>query len=241
MSAVVPQLALPGELSSTFQDTFGSWRPQAVVFDCDGLLMDTESLWTQTQEIVCAQLGIALDQGLRHRLVGLPASRIGPLMAERAGKQAADVIKQLLDVNEVLIRESGKPMPGAHGLVEAMAAKVPLAVASNSARRILDVAMAQSTFSQHLAATVSAEEVALPKPAPDVYIAAAEAVGVPAAECLAFEDSEAGAKAAVAAGMKVIAVPQAASQKPLAHAFCDSLESAELRAWVAAWTWAGEA
>lgn len=241
MSAAVPQPALPGERFSTLQDIFGSWRPKAVVFDCDGLLMDTESLWTQTQEIVCAQLDIALDQDLRHQLVGLPASRIGPLMAERAGAQAAVVIKQLLDVNEVLIRESGRPMPGAHGLVEAMAVKVPLAVASNSARRILDVAIGRSTFAHLFAATVSAEQVASPKPAPDVYIAAAEALGVPAEECLAFEDSEAGAKAAVAAGMKVIAVPQVASQKPLAHAFCDSLESAELRAWVAAWTWAGEA
>ncbi|AMB41741.1 HAD family phosphatase [Paenarthrobacter ureafaciens] len=236
MSAVLPQLALPGERPSSLQNIFGSWCPKAVVFDCDGLLMDTESLWTQTQEIVCAQLGIALDQDLRHRLVGLPASRIGPLMAECAGAEPATVIKQLLDVNEDLVQKHGRPMRGARELVEAMSAKVPLAVASNSARRILDVAMAQSTFSRHLAATVSAEQVALPKPAPDVYLAAAEALGVSAEECLAFEDSEAGAKAAVAAGMKVIAVPQVTSQKPLAHAFCDSLESAELRAWVAAWT-----
>lgn len=235
MIPAAPQLALPGEHSSTIQDVFGTWRPDAVVFDCDGLLMDTESLWTRTQEMVCAQLGIALDIELRHQLVGLPASRIGPLMAQRAGAESASVIKQLLDVNELLVMESGRPMRGAREMVEAMGAKVPLAVASNSARRILDVAISRSGFESHFTATVSAEEVAQPKPAPDVYLAAAEALGAAPGDCIAFEDSEAGAKAAVAAGMKVIAVPQVASQKPLAHAFCGSLESPDLLAWVAAW------
>jgi HAD superfamily hydrolase (TIGR01509 family) len=232
----VPLVTLRGGRSSTIQDTFGSWRPDAVIFDCDGLLMDTESLWTRTQETVCDQLGIALDRELRHQLVGLPASRIGPLMAQRAGAEAASVIKQLLDVNELLVLEWGRPMPGARELVEAMGAKVPLAVASNSARRILVVAISRSGFESLFTATVSAEEVALPKPAPDVYVAAAEALGAAPGKCVAFEDSEAGAKAAVAAGMKVVAVPQVASQKPLAHAFCGSLESQDLLAWVAAWT-----
>lgn len=220
---------------STFLETFGSWRPDAVIFDCDGLLMDTESLWTRTQEMVCDQLGIALDRELRHQLVGLPASRIGPLMAQRAGAEPASIIKQLLDVNELLVLESGRPMPGAREIVEAMGAKVPLAVASNSARRILDVAISRSGFESQFTATVSAEEVAQPKPAPDVYLAAAEALGAAPGKCVAFEDSEAGAKAAVAAGMKVIAVPHMASQEPLAHAFCGSLESRDLLAWVAAW------
>jgi HAD superfamily hydrolase (TIGR01509 family) len=197
--------------------------------------MDTETLWTRTQEIVCARLGITLDQNLRHQLVGLPASRIGPLMAERAGVEAVAVIKQLLDVNEALVQDQGRPMPGAPALVEAMGAKLPLAVASNSARRILDVAIGRSTFARHFAATVSSEEVASPKPAPDVYLAAAKALGVPAEDCLAFEDSETGAEAAVASGMMVVAVPQVASQKPLAHAFCPSLESPDLLAWVTAW------
>ncbi|WP_426300178.1 HAD family hydrolase [Arthrobacter sp. R-11] len=197
--------------------------------------MDTESLWIQTQRIVCGQLGVHFDADLQHQLIGHPASHIGPMLAERAGTDPDDAIKQLLDVNELLVRESARPMPGAGELVEAMGAKVPLAVASNSARRILDVALGRSTFEAGFAATVSAEQVARPKPAPDVYLAAAEALGLDARKCLAFEDSEAGAKAAVAAGMAVIAVPQAASQRPIAHAFCGSLASGELLAWVAAW------
>ncbi|UKA52097.1 HAD family phosphatase [Arthrobacter sp. FW305-123] len=220
---------------STLTDTFGSWRPQAVVFDCDGLLMDTESLWVQTQRIVCGELGVYFDTNLQHQLVGLPASRIGPLMAERSGTDPDAVITQLLDVNERLVRESGKPMPGARELVTFLGAKVPLAVASNSARRILDVALSRGDFDNGFAATVSSDDVPRPKPAPDVYLAAANALGVGPQNCLAFEDSEAGAAAAGAAGMKVIAVPQTASQRPLAHALCDSLESEELLAWVAAW------
>ena len=235
MTAAAARLSEPGGYTATLHDVFGTWRPEAVVFDCDGLLMDTESLWVQTQRMVCKDLGVHFDAGLQHQLVGLPASRIGPLMAERSGAEPEAVVKQLLDVNELLVRESGKSMPGASELVNAMGSKVPLAVASNSARRILDVALGQSGFGLHFSAAISAEEVSLPKPAPDVYLAAAEALGFQPQDCLAFEDSEAGARAAVAAGMKVIAVPQVASQKPLAHAFCDSLESAELLAWVAAW------
>lgn len=216
-------------------EVFGSWRPQAVVFDCDGLLMDTESLWIETQRIVCESLGIHFDAELQHQLVGLPASRIGPLMAERSGTEPEVAVKQLLDINELLVRESGRPMPGARELVTAMGASVPLAVASNSARRILDVALGRGGFDTGFAITVSSDDVARPKPAPDVYLAAAAGLGAQPQECLAFEDSEAGASAAVAAGMKVVAVPQAASQRPLAHALCDSLESAELLAWVAAW------
>lgn len=221
--------------ASPLTDIFGSWRPQAVVFDCDGLLMDTESLWVQTQRVVCEALGVHFDAELQHRLVGLPASRIGPLMAERSGTEPEAAVKQLLDVNELLVRESGKPMPGARELVQVIGAKVPIAVASNSARRILDVALGRGGFDTGFAITVSSDDVPRPKPAPDIYLAAAAALGCSADDCLVFEDSEAGASAAVAAGMKVIAVPQAASQRPLAHALCDSLESAELLAWVAAW------
>lgn len=220
---------------STLMDVFGSWRPQAVVFDCDGLLMDTESLWVQTQRIVCGELGVHFDADLQHQLVGLPASRIGPLIAERSGTEPEAAVKQLLDVNELLVRESGQPMPGARELVTILGAKVPLAVASNSARRILDVALGRGGFDTGFAITVSSDDVPSPKPAPDIYLAAAAALGSRPENCLVFEDSEAGASAAVAAGMKVIAVPQSASQRPLAHALCDSLESAGLLAWVAAW------
>ncbi|MGJ3191583.1 HAD family hydrolase [Paenarthrobacter sp. FR1] len=220
---------------SALMDVFGSWRPQAVVFDCDGLLMDTESLWVQTQRIVCEDLGVHFDADLQHQLVGLPASRIGPLMAERSGTDPDAAITRLLDVNERLVSESGRPMPGARELVTILGAKVPLAVASNSARRILDVALGRGGFDSGFAATVSSDDVPRPKPAPDIYLAAAAAVGSRPENCLVFEDSEAGASAAVAAGMKVVAVPQTASQRPLAHALCDSLESVELLAWVTAW------
>ena len=214
---------------------FGDWRPEAVIFDCDGLLMDTESLWVDTQGVVCKRYGIAFDSGLQHRLVGMPASRIGPIIAGLAGQPSSSVIDELLDVNAELVREFAGPLPGAHEVVTAVAARVPVAVASNSARRILDATLGRGDFGDVFACVLSADEVGNPKPAPDIYLAAAETLGFRPDDCLALEDSETGAAAALAAGMKVIGVPRGSGQRPVADAVIGDLESVVLRRWIASW------
>lgn len=213
----------------------GDWRPKAVIFDCDGLLMDTESLWVDAQHVVCQRYGITFDSVLQHRFVGMPASRIGPVIANLADSPSSSVIDELLDVNAQMVRDLAGPLPGAQDLVTAAAARVPVAVASNSARRILDATLARGNFGDVFARVLSADEVDNPKPAPDIYLAAAGALGFRPDECLVFEDSETGAAAANAAGMKVIGVPRGSGQRPVADAVIDDLESAALRDWIAGW------
>jgi beta-phosphoglucomutase-like phosphatase (HAD superfamily) len=108
-------------------------------------------------------------------------------------------------------------------------------VASNSARRILDQTLLRGAFDGGFSVTISADEVANPKPEPDVYLAAMDALNLPPADCLAFEDSEAGAAAARSAGMKVIAIPASSGQEPMADLLCDSLEAPDLLDWVQGW------
>ena len=93
--------------------------------------------------------------------------------------------------------------------------------------------MARST--EGFSVTISADEVANPKPEPDVYLAAVDALNLYPEDCLAFEDSEAGASAARSAGMKVIAIPASPDQKPEAHLIRDSLEAPDLLNWVEGW------
>ena len=228
-------VAVPAEVErSGFRRVFGSWQPRGVVFDCDGLLMDTESLWILSQRRVSEAHGVDFDEELRRALVGLPASRIGPLIAARAGSDPAQVIDELLRVNMVMVAQSAVPMPGAVGFVTAVCSRVAAAVASNSARRILDAALLRGDFGERLNITVSADEVARPKPAPDVYLAAAAALDIEPRDCLAFEDSEAGVESARSAGMRVIAVPSP-GQHPRAHLTCESLDTPGLLGWVRQW------
>lgn len=219
---------------SEFRRAFGWWQPHGVVFDCDGLLMDTESLWILTQRRVSESLGVLFDAEFQRNLVGLPASRIGPLIAARAGSDPGLVIDQLLRVNMAMVIQSAAPMPGARRFVAAASARVATAVASNSARRILDASLLRGDFGGGFNITVSADEVARPKPAPDVYLAAADALNLAPKDCLALEDSEAGADSARSAGMKVIAIPTS-GQQPRAHLTRDSLEASDLLDWVQEW------
>jgi HAD superfamily hydrolase (TIGR01509 family) len=220
---------------SDFAQTFGDWQPSAVVFDCDGLLMDTESLWILTQRQVSESYGVLFDADLQRRLVGLPASRIGPIIASRAGADPKCLVEQLLQVNMTMVTQSAVPMPGARSFVAAVSSRVPVAVASNSARRILDQTLLRGAFAGGFSVTVSADEVAHPKPEPDVYLAAVDAMNLHPKDCLAFEDSEAGATAARSAGMKVIAIPASPDQQPGADLIRDSLEASDLLNWVQGW------
>lgn len=220
---------------SDFRQAFGDWQPRAVVFDCDGLLMDTESLWIQTQRLVSESHGVLFDADLEHRLVGLPASRIGPLIASRAGADPKLLVDQLLQVNMTMVAQSAVPMPGARSFVAAVSSRVPVAVASNSARRILDQTLLRGAFDGGFSVTVSADEVSNPKPEPDVYLAAVDAMNLHPKDCLAFEDSEAGAAAARSAGMKVIAIPASPDQQPGADLIRGSLEASDLLNWVQGW------
>jgi HAD superfamily hydrolase (TIGR01509 family) len=114
-----------------------------------------------------------------------------------------DVVGRVLAV----YREHLPLLPGAEGAVRRLASQWPLGLASSSNRPVIDAALAASGLAGCFAATVSSEEVARGKPAPDVYLAVAEALGVTPATCAAIEDSANGIRAAASAGMAVVAVP----------------------------------
>lgn len=213
---------------------FGMWHPRAVVFDCDGLLMDTESLWVDVQRAVCERLGVGFSEELQHSWVGMPGRQVGPLIAARAGVPSEGVVRDMLELNVALIAEAAGPLPGAQKLVAQVVGKVPGAVASNSGRRVLDAALAKGAF-EGFEVILSVEDVERPKPAPDLYLAAAEILGEDPGDCLAFEDSERGAEAARAAGYKVIGVPNVPGQQPVCDVVLESLDSPELLDWVASW------
>jgi HAD superfamily hydrolase (TIGR01509 family) len=124
-------------------------------------------------------------------------------LAEPPEEINAEVVRRL----EAVYRERLPLIPGAVEAVEQLAASLPLGLASSSNRELIDFVLEVSGLARHFTATVSSEEVARGKPAPDVYLEAARRLGVRPERCAAVEDSEAGIRSAKAAGMRVLAVP----------------------------------
>jgi HAD superfamily hydrolase (TIGR01509 family) len=186
-------------------------RFAAVIFDNDGLLLDTEEAWTRAEEALFTRHGSTFTIEHKRELIGTsPTTSAAKLevMLDMPG-QGASLMEELHDqvMEEAL---AGVPArPGALELVEAVrAAGLPLGVASNSARafveRVLSVA---GLLDGHFDVVVTADDVKNPKPAPDLYLAACAALGAEPGRSAALEDSAVGAAAAVAAGMYVVAVP----------------------------------
>lgn len=212
-----------------------SWTPAAVIFDCDGLLVDTEGQWVRLQNAYLERHGKALEPEVRRALTGRASELVVLTIAEAVGKDPYQVGEELLSAHRQHIGDRLTPLPGALEALRAMAAVRPVAVASNSPREMLDVKLAGLGITDVVTATVAIEDVAEPKPAPDMYLAAARALGVDPADCLGFEDSETGADAALAAGLQLIAVPSLPGQEPRAPRRLASMDDPVLTDWVAGW------
>lgn len=122
-------------------------------------------------------------------------------------------------------------LPGAADLVRACAERLPVAVASNSPRSLLDTALGSSGLAELLPLSFAADEVAAPKPAPDLYLTACRALGADPGSCVAFEDSNTGIRAARAAGLHLVTVPSLAGQELDHDWLLGSLADPELQAW----------
>ena len=188
-----------------------SIRAGAVVFDCDGLLIDSEVRWAVAERRVVEAHGGVWTEELRESLVGGSGEHTAVRIAEWVGLEESAVGAILGDVYAsylAVIDELGvDPMPGARSLVAALAGRIPLAVASNTREQMVRATLSASGLPPVFEHIFTPTDGLRPKPAPDVYLAACDALGVLAVDAVAFEDSEPGMAAARAAGMYVIGVP----------------------------------
>jgi HAD superfamily hydrolase (TIGR01509 family) len=187
---------------------------QAVIFDLDGLMINSEDLAPEAWDLTLAGEGAALSREHYEKLVGASYEETIAYIVEQTGLEfeAGQLNRRFLSVLLERIKVKGKPMPGLLELLEALAERgYRLAVASNSpayyVRQVLSILGLDCYFD---GCVFSADQVARPKPAPDVYFRAAECLGVPPERCLVFEDSLTGVQAAMAAGMRCSMVPTVA-------------------------------
>jgi HAD superfamily hydrolase (TIGR01509 family) len=182
---------------------------QAVVFDLDGVLIDSEKLWDEVREQLARERGGRWSERAQADMMGMSSTEWSRYMhdviglAESPEEINAEVVRRLL----ARYKESLPLLPGAVAVVERLAAVWPLGLASSSNREVIDAVLAQAEIADRFRATVSSEEVEHGKPAPDVYLEAARRLGVSANRCAAVEDSRNGIRSARAAGMYVIAIP----------------------------------
>jgi HAD superfamily hydrolase (TIGR01509 family) len=182
---------------------------RAVLFDMDGLLVDSEPLWFEAECAVMATMGGSWTRADQLELTGGSLEHSVGYMRARALRPAEPALvgRWLLDTMATLIAERGVPlMPGAAGLLaELAAAGIPMALVTSAQRQIMDAVIARSGLA--FGTTVCAEDVSHGKPDPEPYQRAAALLGQPPAGCVALEDSPRGIAAAQAAGCPVIAVP----------------------------------
>ena len=182
---------------------------EGVVFDLDGVLLDSEHVWDEVREQLTKERGGRWHERAQREMMGMSSLEWSRYMHDEIGlpeppeEISAEVVRRI----EALYREQLPAMPGAREAVERMAERWPLALASSSNRELIELALELLGVADRFRATVSSEEVARGKPAPDGYEEAARRLDVDPARAVAVEDSHNGIRAAKAAGMRVIAIP----------------------------------
>ena len=182
---------------------------EAVVFDLDGLLLDTEQLWDEVREGVTRERGGRWHERAQREMMGMSSAEWSRYMHDELGLSEspaelnAEVVRRLAD----RYREQLPLLEGAVAAVERLAARWPLGLASSSNRELIDLALELGGLARFFKATVSSEEVAHGKPAPDVYLEAARRLEAPPGRCAAVEDSRNGIRSAKAAGMSAVVIP----------------------------------
>jgi len=203
-----------------------------VIFDCDGTLVSTEGAWDKAYENLFIRHHRELDRSDRHRLVGLTRIDLGYELArllDLPGQHTAlgDEVIALVTSNH---GQGVTAMPGAADMITDLAGRRLLGVASNTLRDIVEQYLVQLGFADLVAVIVGSDNVAAPKPAPDVYRYACEELGADPRTAIAVEDSALGAQAARDAGLYVIGVPsQPDMPLPAAHLVFPSLTDPRLR------------
>lgn len=194
-------------------------RPQAVVFDLDGLMFNTEDLYDEVSEVLLARRGCRLSPDLKRRMMGLPELVSLQIMIDHHG--FSETAEQLLAETDAIfagvLPGHLAPMPGLLALLSALeTAGIPKAIATSSRRPFTNTVLGHFGLEPQFRFLLTAENVTRAKPHPEIYQTAAARLGLNPQQILVLEDSENGCRAAVAAGACTVAVP---SQHTADHEF----------------------
>jgi len=184
---------------------------RAVVFDLDGVLIDSEQIWDEVREQLARERGGRWSEQSQRAMMGMSAPEWSRYMHEVVGlPESPEEINREVVARMLARYADGPPwLPGAIETVRRLAESFPLGLASSSNRVVIDGVLAAGGIAALFGATVSSEEVARGKPAPDVYLEAARRLGIAPGICTAIEDSHNGILSAKAAGMRCVAIPNA--------------------------------
>jgi HAD superfamily hydrolase (TIGR01509 family) len=182
---------------------------QAVVFDLDGVIIDTEEVWEDVRRGYVASFGLSFLPDSQDRMMGMSTPEWSRHLAVDVGvpRSPEEVAADVLDQMAARYRSALPLIPGSVEAVRRLAARFTLGLASSSARILIDQVLETAGLTDAFQVTLSTEEVPRGKPFPDVYLAAVDKLGLTPAVCAAVEDSSNGLRSAAAAGLAVVAVP----------------------------------
>jgi HAD superfamily hydrolase (TIGR01509 family) len=183
---------------------------EAVVFDLDGVLVDSEPVWEEVRRQLVAEHGGHWAPDAQRRLMGMSTPEWARYLSQDlgAGLSPDQVAELVIDRMADRYRERLPLLPDAREAVRRLAGRWPLGLASSAPSRLIDTVLAASGLRSSFAVVMSTEQVPHGKPAPDIYLSVAAELGFRPPACAAVEDSSNGLRSAAAAGLQVIAVPQ---------------------------------
>jgi HAD superfamily hydrolase (TIGR01509 family) len=183
---------------------------KAVVFDLDGVLIDSEPVWEQVRRGLVAERGGHWSPDAQRRIMGMSTPEWARYLSEDlgVGLPPDQVATMVVDRMAARYAEHVPLMDGAVDAVHRIAARWPLGVASSAPAVLIQTVLKAAGLRSCFSVVMSTEQVAHGKPAPDIYLAVAAELGVPPGDCAAVEDSSNGLRSAAAAGLRVVAIPQ---------------------------------
>jgi HAD superfamily hydrolase (TIGR01509 family) len=187
----------------------GARKFSAVIFDMDGVLVDSEAVWDDVRKEFTEEKGGRWHDDAQRDMMGMSSVEWSHYVRDELGvdMDPEDISREVADRVADVYRDQLPLLPGAVEAVKSLASEWPLGLASSSNRHVIDLVLDLAGIADSFRVTVSSEEVGAGKPAPDVYLETAKRLSVDPAVCVAIEDSTNGIRSAHAAGMAVIAVP----------------------------------